>query len=93
MQALRHLKYGHKVEKVLMKPQREVTVNLSMRMDNGNLETFEGYRVQHNNARGPYKGGLRYHPAVDLDDIRRCAFPGLLSHRSAAMAVCPHTAV
>jgi hypothetical protein len=37
----------------------------------GEIEVFNAYRVQHNNSRGPFKGGLRYHPAVDLDDVRR----------------------
>jgi len=37
----------------------------------GEIETYNAYRVQHDNSRGPYKGGLRYHPAVDLDDVRR----------------------
>ena len=44
-------------------PQREVKVALSIEMDNGEVRTFQGYRVQHDNSRGPYKGGLRYHPA------------------------------
>ena len=42
-------------------------------MDNGEVETFTAYRVQHDNSRGPYKGGLRYHPQVDLDDVRSLA--------------------
>ena len=42
--------------------------------DNGEIETFNAYRVQHDDSRGPYKGGLRYHPQVDLDDVRRCSF-------------------
>jgi glutamate dehydrogenase (NAD(P)+) len=37
----------------------------------GEIETYNAYRVQHDDSRGPYKGGLRYHPAVDLDDVRR----------------------
>ena len=40
-------------------------------LDNGEIEVFNAYRVQHNNSRGPYKGGLRYHPQVDIDDVRR----------------------
>ena len=53
-----------------MNPRREVTVQLWIRKDNDELVTFEGYRVQHDNARGPYKGGIRYHPQCDLDDVR-----------------------
>jgi hypothetical protein len=41
-----------------------------VRMDDGHLEVFIGYRVQHNSARGPYKGGIRYHPEADLDEVR-----------------------
>lgn len=43
-----------------------MTVELNVQMDNGEVETFTAYRVQHDNARGPYKGGLRYHPQVGL---------------------------
>src|SRR5437870_3368330 len=53
---------------LLTKPQREVRVTLCIERDNGELATFTGYRVQHNSARGPMKGGLRYHPQVDMDE-------------------------
>ncbi|MFO1065796.1 MAG: Glu/Leu/Phe/Val dehydrogenase dimerization domain-containing protein [Pirellulales bacterium] len=60
--------------RVLLKtPKREVTVQVVCEMDDGRIETFLGYRVQHDNARGPMKGGLRYHPAVDLDEVRSLA--------------------
>ena len=52
---------------------RELRVQIPMRMDDGRLEEFVGYRVQHNGARGPYKGGVRYHPTVDLDHVRALA--------------------
>ena len=48
-------------------------VEVPVRMDNGKLEVFSGYRVQHNGARGPYKGGIRFHPDVDLDEVRALA--------------------
>ncbi|MCD6324372.1 MAG: Glu/Leu/Phe/Val dehydrogenase [Desulfurococcales archaeon] len=51
----------------LSKPDRILTVKIPVRMDNGKLMVFEGYRVQHNNALGPYKGGIRFHPEVTLD--------------------------
>jgi glutamate dehydrogenase (NAD(P)+) len=54
-------------------PKREVTVQIAVEMDNGELATFIGYRVQHDNSRGPMKGGLRYHPDVDLDEVRALA--------------------
>ncbi|MBI4212692.1 MAG: glutamate dehydrogenase [Chloroflexi bacterium] len=57
-----------RVKALLTKPEREVKVSLSIERDNGHLATFTGYRVQHNSARGPMKGGLRYHPHVDMDE-------------------------
>jgi len=61
------------LREVLSHPQREVQVSLPVRMDNGKVKVFTGYRVQHNNARGPYKGGIRYHPNVSLDEVRALA--------------------
>jgi glutamate dehydrogenase (NAD(P)+) len=58
---------------VLRVPQRELTVNFPVEMDDGRLRVFTGYRVQHNLARGPAKGGIRYHPEVDLDEVRALA--------------------
>jgi len=55
---------------ILKSPRREVTVSLPIKLTNGVATTFTGYRVQHNNARGPYKGGLRYHPSVSLDEVK-----------------------
>jgi glutamate dehydrogenase (NAD(P)+) len=61
-------------EKVLLKtPFREVKVEVPVRMDDGSLKVFLGYRVQHNGARGPAKGGIRYSPYVDDDEIRALA--------------------
>jgi glutamate dehydrogenase (NAD(P)+) len=53
--------------------KRELVVHFPVRMDSGRVRTFTGYRVQHNVARGPAKGGIRYHPAVDLDEVRALA--------------------
>jgi glutamate dehydrogenase (NAD(P)+) len=61
------------MRKMLMQPKREVQVEINVELDNGELETYVGYRVQHDNSRGPFKGGLRYHPDVDLDDVRALA--------------------
>jgi glutamate dehydrogenase (NAD(P)+) len=58
---------------LLKTPYREMRVEVPVRMDNGRLEVFIGYRVQHNGARGPYKGGVRFHPEADLDEIRALA--------------------
>jgi glutamate dehydrogenase (NAD(P)+) len=56
------------VERMLVTPFREVKVDVSITLDNGELGTFIGYRVQHDKSRGPMKGGLRYHPTVDMDE-------------------------
>ena len=61
------------IVKLLRSPFREMHVEVPVRMDDGTLEVFSGYRVQHNGARGPYKGGVRFHPDVDLDEVRALA--------------------
>ena len=61
------------MRRLLLIPKREVTVQIAVEMDNGELATYMGYRVQHDNSRGPMKGGLRYHPEVDLDEVRSLA--------------------
>jgi glutamate dehydrogenase (NAD(P)+) len=58
---------------ILRKPKRELTVNFPVRMDNGDVEMFTGYRVQHNINRGPAKGGIRFSPEVSLDEVRALA--------------------
>src|SRR5271167_3833810 len=59
--------------RVLQQPNREITVHIPVQMDDGHLEVFTGYRVQHSIARGPAKGGLRYSPDVTLDEVRALA--------------------
>jgi glutamate dehydrogenase (NAD(P)+) len=61
------------VRKILAQPTNEIVINFPVKMDDGSIEVFKGYRVQHNNALGPYKGGLRYHPAVDLNAVKGLA--------------------
>ena len=61
------------IKKLLRSPFREMHVEVPVRMDDGRLEVFPGFRVQHNGARGPYKGGVRFHHAVDLDEVRALA--------------------
>ena len=58
----------------LSTPQREVRISIPVKMDDGSLRVFEGYRVQHNNARGPYKGGIRYHQDTDINEVKALAF-------------------
>ncbi|QOJ01820.1 MAG: Glu/Leu/Phe/Val dehydrogenase [Phycisphaeraceae bacterium] len=64
----------HRVQIILAQPKNEIMVNFPVRMDDGHHRLFKGYRVQHNNAIGPYKGGIRYHPDVHLDDVKSLAF-------------------
>ncbi|MAP80545.1 MAG: glutamate dehydrogenase [Aequorivita sp.] len=64
---------NNNVRKILSITNTEIIINFPVRMDNGDVEVFTGYRVQHNNALGPYKGGLRYHPTVDIDAARALA--------------------
>ena len=61
------------IKKILAITNNEIIVNFPVRLDNGGIEIFTGYRVQHNNALGPYKGGLRYHPTVDINSARALA--------------------
>lgn len=61
------------IRKILEVTNNEFVVHFPVRMDSGEVEIFTGYRVQHNNALGPYKGGLRYHPTVDIDAARALA--------------------
>lgn len=62
---------------------RELHAQLPVRMSDGKLRIFEGYRVQHNGARGPYKGGIRYHPKADLDEVKALAM--LMTYKSALL--------
>ncbi len=55
---------------VMKSPKRELHVHFPVKMDDGTTKVFNGYRVQHNDARGPFKGGIRYHPQVDIDEVR-----------------------
>jgi glutamate dehydrogenase (NAD(P)+) len=61
------------LRRVLRQPKRELTVNFPVTMDDGHVEVFTGYRVQHNLSRGPAKGGIRYHQDVTLDEVRALA--------------------
>ena len=58
------------IRQILRKPKRELTVNFPVRMDDGSVRSFTGYRVHHNVNRGPAKGGIRYHPDVTIDEVR-----------------------
>jgi len=71
--AAKLLDLSNNVRTLLVTPEREVRVEVVIELDSGEIGNFIGYRVQHDNARGPYKGGLRYHPQVDQDEARSLA--------------------
>jgi glutamate dehydrogenase (NAD(P)+) len=61
------------VSRVFWSSYREVTVQIPVKLSDGKVHTFSGYRIQHNGARGPYKGGIRFHPEVNIDEVRALA--------------------
>ncbi len=72
-EAVKQLGLDDGFHEILRTPRREVTVALPLRRDDGRVEVLRGYRVQHNLTRGPAKGGVRFHPATDLDEVRALA--------------------
>ena len=80
-QAAERLNLPVGVREMLRLPWRELKVQIPVRMDNGKVNVFTGYRVQHNGARGPYKGGVRYHPDADLEEVR--ALSSLMTWKTA----------
>jgi glutamate dehydrogenase/leucine dehydrogenase len=71
------------VQTILSQPKNEIIVNFPVRMDTGEIRLFKGYRVQHNNLLGPFKGGMRYHPQVALDDVK--ALAAMMTWKSALL--------
>jgi len=72
-EAVRNLGLKQNIAKALEIPDRELTVEVPFRRDNGEVESVIGFRVQHNNTRGPFKGGIRYHQHVDIEEVRSLA--------------------
>jgi glutamate dehydrogenase/leucine dehydrogenase len=68
-----HLKLDDGLRTILKTPKRQLIVSIPVRMDDGRIKVFEGFRVQHSLARGPAKGGIRYHPDVTLDEVKALA--------------------
>ena len=58
----------------MRQPDREITVSIPVKMDDGSLKTFEGYRVEYNNVLGPYKGGIRYHANTEINEVKALSF-------------------
>src|ERR1700747_1465993 len=71
--AAEFLKLDQGLRQILRTPKRVLEVSIPTKMDNGQVKVFSGYRVQHNVARGPAKGGIRYHPSVTLDEVKALA--------------------
>lgn len=67
------IKLDSEIRKILEATTNEIVVHFPVKLDNGKIKVFTGYRVQHNNVLGPYKGGLRYHPSLDIDDAKALA--------------------
>ena len=71
--AVRHMNLAPEITEMLRQPKRELTVHFPVKMDDGSVRMFTGYRVQHSLAPGPGKGGIRYHPNVTLDEVKALA--------------------
>ena len=67
------LKLDESIREKLQRPEKQIVVNFSITLDNGTEQNFEGYRVIHNTALGPSKGGIRYDNAVNLDEVKALA--------------------
>ena len=72
--AAKLIKLDKKILAKLSSPEKVVMASLPIEMDDGSQQVFQAYRVQYNSARGPYKGGIRFHPQVDLDEVKALSF-------------------
>ena len=79
------LKLADDLRVVFWTPYREVTVQIPVKLSDGKVHVYSGYRIQHNGARGPYKGGVRFHPEVDVDEVR--ALASLMTWKTAVAGV------
>jgi glutamate dehydrogenase (NAD(P)+) len=79
------LKIGPRYKTLLVTPSRELRVELAIELDDGSIGHYIGYRVQHDDSRGPFKGGIRFHPDVDLDEVRSLA--SLMTWKTAVVGV------
>jgi glutamate dehydrogenase (NAD(P)+) len=87
LEAADRLNVPHQLKLILSQPKNEIMVHCPVKMDDGSWKLFKGYRVQHNNVLGPYKGGIRYHPDVKLDEVKTLA---LLMTMKCALARLPY---
>ena len=80
-----HMGLADDLRVVFWTPYREVTVQIPVKLSDGKTHVFSGYRIQHNGARGPYKGGVRFHPEVDVDEVR--ALASLMTWKTAVAGI------
>ena len=83
--AMRHIDVQPHVRLILSEPKNEIIVNFPVRMDDGDYRLFTGYRIQHNNILGPYKGGIRYHHEVSLSEVK--ALAAIMTYKCALLDV------
>ena len=83
--ACEHLGLADDLRVVFWTPYREITVQIPVKLADGKIHVYSGYRIQHNGARGPYKGGVRFHPEVDIDEVR--ALASLMTWKTAVAGV------
>lgn len=83
--AARLMDVSKNIEKLLVTPQRSLKVEVAIERDNGSIDVFPGYRIQHNGARGPYKGGIRYHPEANEDEVN--ALASLMTWKTAVVGI------
>lgn len=83
--AARIMDVPRSIERLLVTPVRQLKVEVAIERDDGGVEVFDGYRIQHNGARGPFKGGIRYHPAADDDEIK--ALASLMTWKTAVVGI------
>src|SRR3989344_2253133 len=72
--ALKYMQLAADQIERLKNPEKIITVNFPVKMDDGQQKIFHGFRVQHSSKRGPYKGGIRFHPRVDMNEVKALAF-------------------
>ena len=87
LEAADALEVPHQLKLILTQPKNEIMIHYPVRMDDGSWRLFKGYRVQHNNVLGPYKGGIRFHPEVKLDEVKTLS---LLMTMKCALARLPY---
>ena len=73
------------LSEIMARPEQELSVQIRVSMDDGTIALYQGYRVQYNGARGPYKGGIQFHPRVTLDEIR--SFAALMTWKTALLGL------